>query len=79
MIHPESGEILHRDTRKIEYRYKNEKIIVEQTGWYPDEGDDGILDSEDMKVWGDAVRTLKARYAEKISQNNISAENLAFA
>ena len=68
MIHPETGEILYRDVRPIEYTYKNESIIVEQPGWYPAEGrtEYGILSQEDMKVAGEAVRTLKARHAEKL-------------
>ena len=78
-IHPETGEILHRDVQSVEYTYKGEKITVNQPGWYNEKCDDWILTSEDMKIWGDAVRILKARYAEKISQNNFSAENIAFA
>ena len=79
-IHPETGEILHRDIRPMEYTYRGEKITVDMPGWYPDDNsDEAIFTQEDMKIWGDAVRMLKARYAEKISQNNFSAENIAFA
>ena len=42
-IHPETGEILHRDIRPIEFSYKGEKITVDMPGWYPEEGDEGIL------------------------------------
>ena len=34
-IHPETGEILHRDIRPIEFSYKGEKITVDMPGWYP--------------------------------------------
>jgi len=34
-IHPETGEILHRDVRPIEFSYKGEKITVNMPGWYP--------------------------------------------
>ena len=78
-IHPETGEILHRDVRLIEYSYKGKKFFVNQPGWYPAESDDGILSQEDMKVAGDALRNLKSHYAEKISQNNLSADNVSFA
>ena len=78
-IHPETGEILRRDIRPIEYEYKGEKIVVNMPGWYPSEGDDGIFTQEDMKIYGKALRILKARYAEKISQNNLSADNISFA
>ena len=77
MIHPETGEILHRDIRPIEYTYKGEKITVNQPGWYPAEGDDGILTREDCDVADEALAIMKARYEEKISKN-ISA-NVAFA
>ena len=77
-IHPETGEILHRDIRPVEYTYKGEKITVNQPGWYPAEGDDGILTREDCKVADEALEILKARYEEKISKN-ISAGNVAFA
>ena len=79
MIHPETGEILHRDIRPIEYKYKGEKIIVNQPGWYPAEGDDGILSWEDMKISDDALEILKARHAAKIQENNLNFSNVAFA
>ena len=66
-IHPETGEILHRDIRPVEYTYKGEKITVNQPGWYPDEGDDGILTREDCKIADNALTILKARHEEKIS------------
>ena len=78
-IHPETGEVLHRDIRAIEFCYKGEKIFVEMPGWYPKEGDEGIFTHEDMEVSDQALRILKARYEAKISQNNFSAENVAFA
>ena len=77
-IHPETGEILHRDIRPVEYTYKGEKITVNQPGWYPAEGDNGILTREDCKVADEALMILKARYEEKIAQNNFSAD-VAFA
>ena len=77
-IHPETGEILHRDIRPVEYTYKGEKITVNQPGWYPAEGDEGILTREDCKVADEALAIMKARYAEKIAKN-FPAENIAFA
>ena len=77
-IHPETGEILRRDIRPIEYTYKGEKITVNQPGWYPAEDDDGILTPEDWEVADNALRILKARYEEKIAKN-FPAENIAFA
>ena len=77
-IHPETGEILHRDVQPVEYTYKGEKIIVNQSGWFPAEGDDGVLDSEDCKISDRALKILKARYEEKISQKNFKLADVAF-
>ena len=68
-IHPETGEVLHRDIRPIEYTYKGESIIVDQPGWYPKDGndDDGILSQEDMKVSDNALRIMKVRHQQKLN------------
>ena len=76
MIHPETGELLRRDVRLIEYSYKGRKFYVNQPGWYPAESDDGILSQEDMKVAGDALRNLKAQLQ---SESNFATGNFAFA
>lgn len=78
-IHPETGEILHRDVCPVEYDYKGEKITVNQPAWYNANCDDWILTSEDWDIADKAWSILKARYEEKISQNNFSTEKLAFA
>lgn len=78
-IHPETGEILHRDIRPAEFKYKGEKIIVNQPGWYPAKGDEGILTREDCKISDQALRILKARAEAKSQENNFSAENFALA
>lgn len=61
-IHPETGEVLRRDVRAIEFSYKGEKIFVDMPGWYPAEGDDGIFTHEDMKISDQALRILKSRH-----------------
>ena len=70
-IHPETGEILYRDVRPIEYTYKGESIIVDQPGWYPIEGDDGILTQDDMDVADEALRIMKARHQQKLQEKNL--------
>ena len=65
-IHPETGELLHRDIRSIEFSYKGEKITVDMPGWYPDEGDEGIFTQGDMDVSDEALRILKVRHAESL-------------
>ena len=77
-IHPETGEVLHRDVRPIEYTYKGESIIVDMPGWYPDEGDEGIFTWDDMEVSDKALEILKARHAKKL-QENFSVNSVAFA
>lgn len=78
-IHPETGEILHREVREVEYEYKGEKIKIRQPAWYNDKGDDGILTSADWKIADQACEILRSRYEEKIREENFSTENLAFA
>ena len=78
-IHPETGEVLHRDVRTIEFSYKGEKIIVNMPGWYPEEGDEGIFTSEDVKFSDQALRILKARHAAKLQENDLNFSNAAFA
>lgn len=72
-IHPETGEILHRDIRPFEFNFRGKKITIDMPGWYPDDNDEGIFTQEDMNVAGKALRELKARCAEKL-KNNFSAE-----
>lgn len=67
MLHPETGEILRRDIRPIEFSYKGEKIIVEMPGWYPADNDEGIFTPEDMKISDAALKKLKSKYAEKFT------------
>ena len=65
MIHPETGEILRRDIRPIEFTYRGEKIIVDMPGWYPANNDEGIFTQEDMKVSDAALKYLKSVIEEK--------------
>ena len=74
-IHPETGEILHRDIRPIEFSYKGEKITVDMPGWYPDEGDEGIFTQDDMDISDEALRILKARHAESLAKSNFNVTN----
>ncbi len=73
-IHPETGEVLHRDVRPFEFTFRGETITIDMPGWYPAEGDEAIFTREDMKVAGDALRALKARH-----ENNFELGNAALA
>lgn len=79
-IHPETGEVLHRDIRPMEFCYKGESIIVDMPGWYPAEGDDGIFTQQDMNVSDKALDILRARVRQRESlQENFSIGNIALA
>lgn len=78
-IHPETGEVLHRDIRPVEYTYKEQKITVDQPGWYPPEGDEGILTREDMKVASKALAIMKERHRRYLEENNFELGDAALA
>ena len=65
MIHPLTGEILRRDIRPHEFRYKGESITVEMSGWYPDDDSDAIFSQEDLAITTEVLRILKERVAKK--------------
>ena len=65
LLHSETGEILRRDIRPIEFTYRGEKIIVDMPGWYPANNDEGIFTQEDMKVSDAALKYLKSVIEEK--------------
>ena len=79
MIHPETGEILHRDMYPQEFNYKGEKIILEMSGWYNDDYSDAVFSRTDMAVHDKALRILKARHAAKLQENDLNFTNTAFA
>ena len=65
LLHSETGEILRRDIRPIEFTYRGEKIIVDMPGRYPANNDEGIFTQEDMKVSDAALKYLKSVIEEK--------------
>ena len=65
LLHSETGEILRRDIRPIEFTYRGETITVEMPGWYPANNDEGIFTQEDMKVSDAALKYLKSVIEEK--------------
>lgn len=81
MIHPETGETLYRDVRPIEYTYKEQRIIVNQPGWFPlnVNDDDGILSQEDMKVASEGLRIMKERHKKFLEEKNLALGKLSIA
>lgn len=78
-IHPETGEILHRDVRLIEFSFKGEKFTVNMPGWYPAEGDEGIFTHEDLKVSERALANLRARHEKISTEDTYELSDLSFA
>ena len=64
VYHPETGEELFRDVRRIGYEYHGIKFYADMPGWYPKDNDDGIFTKEDMKV----VNETKKILPDKIKQ-----------
>ena len=79
IIHPETGELLRRDVRPIEFNYKGESIIMNMPGWYPPEGDDGIFSMDDMAIHDKALKILKARHRQKLQTDDFELGNAALA
>ena len=72
-VHPETGEELVRDVRPMLITYKDLDETVEMPGWYPKNSDDGIFSKEDRKVYGKAMRRLKARYEKLLLPEEIKS------
>ena len=66
-IHPETGKLLHRDIRPIEFTYKGETVILDMPGWYPEDknDDDAIFSWEDMEMHDKALDILQERIRQK--------------
>ena len=69
--HPETGEKLERGIRPLLITYKGLDETVNMPGWYPKDSDDGIFSKDDRKVYGKALRRLKARYEKLLLPEEI--------
>ena len=82
-IHPITGETLYRDIKPAEYTYKEQRITVEQPGWYPKRDDytddDVILSQDDMAATDYALAIMKERHAKYLAEQNQEVDNIAFA
>jgi HTH-type transcriptional regulator/antitoxin MqsA len=63
MIHPETGKVLRRGVRRETIRYRGLERVIEQPGWWPDDGSDGVLVGPDLRVSDEAFRELRAEVA----------------
>lgn len=73
MIHPETGEILRRDIRTIEFSFKGKKFMVNMPGWYPEGNNDGIFTHEDLQISEKEIERLKA-----LNKKSLNVEGFIF-
>ena len=79
-IHPITGKILRRDVRPMEYTYKEQRIVVEQPAWYPDDNDEeAILSQDDMAAGDYALLIMKERHKKYLEEKNHETGNIALA
>ena len=82
-IHPITGEILYRNVKPAEYTYKEQRITVDQPGWYPKRddytGDDVILSQEDARATDYVLDIMKERHKKYLAEQNQEIGNVAFA
>ena len=78
-IHPETGEILRRDVRPIEFSFKGEKFTVNMPDRYPDDNDNGIFTYEDLQVSEWALEQLQARRKINSAETDFGLDNVALA
>ena len=62
-IHPETGKLLKRGTRSTVIRYRGLERVVNLPGWYPEDGDDGIISGPDARMADAALHDMKAEIA----------------
>lgn len=60
-IHPETGAELRRAVRALALTVEGRQVTIDQPGWWPEGEGDGLLDPDDLKIAGDAIRELKRR------------------
>ena len=82
-IHPITGEILYRNIRPAEYTYKEQRIVVDQPGWYPQRedytDDDVILTKEDARATDYVLNIMKERHKRYLEEQNKEIDNVALA
>ena len=80
ILHPITGKILRRDIRPMEYTYKEQRIVVDQPGWYSEDDDeDAIFSQEDMAATDYVLDIMKERHKKYLAEQNQEIGNMAFA
>ena len=80
ILHPITGKILRRDVRPMEYTYKEQRIVVDQPGWYSDDDDeDAIFSQDDMAATDYVLDIMKERHKRYLAEQNQEIGNVALA
>ena len=67
-IHPETGKLLTRQTRKETVSFGPLKREVEVHGWYPDDGSDSLHTGADLKEANEAFKELRSAYPVRVKE-----------
>ena len=67
-IHPETGKLLTRQTRKETVSFGPLKREVEVHGWYPDDDSDSLHTGADLKQANEAFKELRAEYPNHVKK-----------
>jgi len=67
-IHPETGETLHRGIRRQTVRYGSLTRELEVSGWYPQQGDEGVHTGTDLAEADRVFRELRDQYSAHVRQ-----------
>ena len=70
-VHPETGKLLKRGIRSTVIRYKGLERTVDLPGWYPEDGDDGIISGPDARLADHALHEMKAEIANLPSPDDV--------
>ena len=65
-VHPETGQVLHRDVRPQTVCVGSLSREIEVPGWYPKDDGDAIHSGADLKVFNEAFLTLRKEYAAHV-------------
>ena len=65
-IHPETGQVLHRDARVQTVSVGSMSREVEVPGWYPEDDGDSIHSGAELQALDRAYLELRAAYAARV-------------
>jgi HTH-type transcriptional regulator / antitoxin MqsA len=66
MIHPETGALLTRGLRQETVTYMGLSRVINASGWWPEDGGDGVIAGSDHDAFDAALAEMKAEYAAQM-------------